>query len=142
MLRPTLSPDDCSLVIRTDFSDGAAWEDVCAAIQAPQTADGFTASVECLSDPLCDSLSPEEVCRLLPGMGADQVVFIVDGRTLSEPEHPVLVVDTKDPGLRFRVVPSQAWGVENNLRLATMDFNAFQTAADPDGVFRGFEPSA
>jgi len=142
VLRPKLSADDYSLVIRTDFSAEPSWQRLCTAIQSPQTEDGFRARVECLSDPTCNGLSPEDVCRLVPDTDAYRFVFIVDGRALVEPDHPVLVVDTKDPSLQFRVAPEEAWAVENNLALANIDFDEFQTALDPDGVFRGFERSS
>jgi hypothetical protein len=64
---------------------------------------------------------------------------LVDTKALADHEHPVLVVDLQeDPGRSFRVVPSEAWGVENNLRLANMDFAEFADSVDEDGVFRGF----
>ena len=63
----------------------------------------------------------------------------MDHSTFADPEHPVLVVDLySDPGRTFRVIPSQMWGVENNLSLANMDFEEFADAVDKDGVFRGF----
>jgi hypothetical protein len=139
MLRPKLSPDDYSLVVRTDFSDDVEWQRVCAAIQSPQTEDGFQASVECISASICDGLSPEEVCRLLPDTDAYLFVFIVDARTLGDSEHPILVVDTEDSSLQFRVVPREAWAVENNLRLANMGFDDFEAALGEDGVYRGMK---
>jgi hypothetical protein len=39
------------LVVRTDFSDEAAWEAICEAIQEPSAEDGFVAYVDFLSDP-------------------------------------------------------------------------------------------
>lgn len=45
--------------------------------------------------------------------------------------------DTEDTSRRFRVIPQQAWAVENNLRLANMGFDDFEAALGPDGVFRG-----
>ncbi|WP_435828452.1 DUF6924 domain-containing protein, partial [Nocardia testacea] len=41
-------------------------------------------------------------------------------------------------GRTVRILPSQMWGIENNLSIANMDFQDFADAADPDGVFRGF----
>jgi hypothetical protein len=50
-----------------------------------------------------------------------------------------LVVDLDEtPGRTFRVVPSEAWGVENSLSLANMGFEEFAEAVDEHGVFRGF----
>lgn len=64
---------------------------------------------------------------------------MVDTKTISDPTHPVLVVDLEEqPGRTFRVIPAEAWGPENNLRLANMNFSDFAGALDPDGVFRGF----
>jgi hypothetical protein len=140
MLRPQLPEYDCSLVIRTDFSDEAAWERIRNLIQAPQTEDSFQASVECISDASCAGLTPQGIASILPSNSQRTFVFLVDSRAVTHPEHPVLVVDLlEDPGRCFRVVPSEAWGVENNLRLANMDFDEFAESVDEDDVFRGFQ---
>ena len=44
----------------------------------------------------------------------------------------------EEPGRWFRVVPREAWAVQNNLSLANMDFVDFADSVDRDGVFRGF----
>lgn len=139
MLHPKLPEYDYSLVIRTDFSDEAAWEQVCKLIQEPQTEDGFQASVECISDKAGHGITAEKVASILPTSSQRSFVFLVDTKAFADHEHPVLVVDLQeDPGRSFRVVPSEAWGVENNLRLANMDFAEFADSVDEDGVFRGF----
>jgi hypothetical protein len=67
-------------------------------------------------------------------------MFVADGVTMREGEHPVLVIDLADqPGRSFRVIPSEMWSVENNLSLANMDFDEFADAVDAAGIFRGFE---
>jgi hypothetical protein len=139
VIRPQLPQYDFSLVIRTDFSDDAAWDRICRLIQEPQTADGFQAAVECISDRSCAGLEPEEVRTVLPPDSQRSFVFVVDSETILRPDHPVLVVDlAEEPGRTFRVIPSQAWGVENNLRIANMDFVDFAEAVDDRGVFQGF----
>jgi hypothetical protein len=139
MIRPKLPDYDCSLLIRTDFSDDAAWQQLCEAIKAPQTAHRFQALVECISDGECAGLAPEAVASVLPAGSQRPFVFVADARTISQPDHPVLVVDLLgEPGRSFRVIPSQAWSVENNLRLANMDFADFASAVDSDRAFRGF----
>ena len=126
-----------ALVVRTDFSDDVAWERVCEEMRKPRGPFGFLANLDFLSD------------RELAGSTADELVarapethtffFIVDTRALSDPEHPVLVVDYFDrPARTVRVIPAQMWSVENNLSLGNMDFDDFLSSADPDGVFRGF----
>jgi len=127
-----------SLVLRTDFSDSRAWEQICTAIQQPQTEYEFQANVECISDSAFSGLTPEKAVTLSTA-AYRTFVFLVDSETISNPEHPVLVVDlNREPGRTFRVIPSEMWGVENNLFLANMDFHEFANAADEDGVFRGF----
>jgi hypothetical protein len=72
-------------------------------------------------------------------MTRDRFAFIADGDAIAGPEQVVLVVDLGDePGRSFRVTPSEAWGVENNLSTANMGFEEFADAVDEDGVFRGF----
>jgi hypothetical protein len=51
----------------------------------------------------------------------------------------VLIVEmNEEPGRSFRMVPREAWSVENNLSIANMDFSDFAYNVDKDGVFRGF----
>jgi hypothetical protein len=138
VLQPKLDEADYSLVVRTDFSDDAIWKRVCKAIQEPQTESEFQALVECISDKTCMGLTPGAVSALLPEDSNRLFLFIVDSETISKPEHLVLVVDlAEEPGRTFRVVPSEAWSVENNLRLANMGFADFAGSVRADGVFRG-----
>ena len=127
-----------SLVLLTDFSDKAAWDRVRVAIQE-SSEEGFQAYVDCISDPAYAGL-PVRQFVALARKGADRrFAFIVDQITLTNPEHPVLVVDLDEqPGRTFRVIPSEMWGIENNLWLANMDFSDFAECVQPDGVFRGF----
>jgi len=67
-------------------------------------------------------------------------MFVVDHTALSHAEHPILVIDLNDEvGRAFRVIPSEMWGVENNLSISNMDFYEFADNADADGIFRGFD---
>jgi hypothetical protein len=126
-----------SLLLRTDFSDEAAWAALCAAIQSPVGEFGFRASVSCVSDRAFDGATLEQVVSLARDAG-HRFAFVADRVALADPEQAVLVVDLGDaPGRTFRVIPSEAWGVENNLSLANMGFEEFADAVDRDGVFRG-----
>jgi hypothetical protein len=136
LLNPKLSADDYSLVIRTDFTDDAKWQLVCKAIKAPHPDGDLETAVECISDKACAGLAPAAVCKLIPEPER-LFLFIVDSQTISNPEHPVLVVDTEDPGRTFRVIPSKASDVEPNLRLANMGFEDFEMSLAADGVYRG-----
>jgi hypothetical protein len=126
-----------TLVLRTDFADDAAWSVVRDAIRTP--VGGFQAYVDFVSDPAYAGATVEQLVACAAEGPRRSFFFIVDRLTMSDAEHPVLVVDLYDaPGRTFRVIPSEAWGVENNLSLANMDFDEFADAADADSVFRGF----
>ena len=125
-----------SIVIRADYSNDAAWESVRAAITAPVGA--FKANLICVESGEYGGLTPERLLKILPTDFRHTFVFIVDGETLARSEHPVLVVDAfETPGRTFRVIPGQMWAVQNNLKLANMDWQDFSEATDSDGVFRG-----
>ena len=129
---------DSSLALRTDFSDESAWSAICAAIQEPSGDFGFTANVDFVSDREYDGLTAEQLRLVLPEGSHHSFVFIIDHVALSQPDHPILVVDLLDePGRTFRVIPSEMWAVENNLSIANMDFEEFSDAVDSDGIFRG-----
>lgn len=141
-----------SLVLRTDFSSDGAWLEVCEALQRP--VGDFVARVECVSDRAFEGASVEQVVAC-HAMAQEQAatkaeeyyrtfVFVVDALAIASRERHVLVVGLGDGlgdggrGRSFRVVPSEAWGVENNLSIANMDFADFADNCDADGVFRGF----
>jgi hypothetical protein len=125
-----------SLVLRTDFSDDAAWNSLCATIQEP--VGEFQAYVDCISDPDFDGLTAEQLASTPQG-SYRSFAFILEKVAISSPEHPVLVVNLLgEPGRSFRVIPSEIWAVENNLSIANMGFEEFADSADDDGVFRGF----
>ena len=125
-------------LIRTDFSDDAAWQATLAAVVARYGI--FLGSFHVVDDAANASASKEEIVRRL-GPGFDHsYIFLVDSVTLAHPERPVLVVDLYDRPLReFRAIPAEVGAIQINLSLANMDFEDFAGAADPDGIFRGFE---
>lgn len=125
-----------ALVIRTDFADEAAWEAIKRAIVRP--VGGFRAYVNFLDEPEYEGIGVEQLMELVPEGSDHTYLFVVDGTALSHPEQPILCLDlTDEPGRTFRVIPSEMWGVENNLSLANMDFDEFATLVDADGIFRG-----
>jgi hypothetical protein len=130
-----------ALVLRTDFSDDATWRSVCEASSAPSPGDGFLANLTFVEDRAFEAAAVADL--LAAAAAASQYrtfMFVADGVTMREGEHPVLVIDLADqPGRSFRVIPSEMWSVENNLSLANMDFDEFADAVDAAGIFRGFE---
>jgi hypothetical protein len=127
---------DASPLIRTDFTSDEGWRRILDLATA-ETLDGFRAELDPVEDRSLEGASPAE----LTGDGRwkeARVVFVVDAHTLKDCECSIACVDLKDrPGRAFRSTPSALWGVENNLRLANMDFAEFADAAE-NGIFRGF----
>lgn len=132
-------------VLRTDFSDDAAWQALVAAIEAPVDADGqgveFQASVTPIDDRRFEGFTVEQVLKAVHPQTYFDCIFVIDSKAITDPEHPVLVIDinymSNRPGRTFRMIPSESWAVENNLSLANMDFADFADNVDDDGVFRG-----
>jgi hypothetical protein len=135
-------PDtDNPLVLRTDYTDDVAWETLSEVVQAP--VGEFRAYVTLVSNPSYRGLTVAQVLELLPAAFRRNFVFVADETAIRDSEHPVLVIDLQEePGRTFRVIPSEMWGVENNLSIANMDFQDFVDYVDLDGVFRGFPRGA
>ncbi len=126
-----------ALVLRTGFSDQAAWETIRTAIQEP--VGEFRAYVEFLDDPYYRDISLGQIFKLLPRDYNHSFLIVADRTTTSLDDHPLLIVDLAgEPGRTFRAIPSQIQGIENNLSIANMDFEEFADAVDANGVFRGF----
>jgi hypothetical protein len=146
------------VLLRTDFSDDAAWKAICSAIEEPPeedqaafaqwaalvTATGqpmgeLKANLEIIDDPEYRDISTDQVLKLLAPHYTLWFLFIVDRLSVSHAEHPILVVDLlTEPGRAFRTIPSQIQGIENNLSIANLDWDSFAEMVDADGVFRGF----
>jgi len=127
---------ESTLVVRTDFSDDAAWAAVCGEMSKPRKF-GFRANLDFLSDRQYEGMTADALVALAPE--SHTFFFVVDGRALTDPEQPVLVVSYFDsPPRTLRVIPSEMWSVENNLSIGNMDFEEFESSAGSEGVFRGF----
>lgn len=132
---------DDTLLIRTDFSDNAAWQALHTAVVTPN-ADGFLANVHVVDDPAYRGLTTEQVVSLVPA-GAS-LVLVADRAAVVTAGMPVLAVhrpqdEEADEGHdELRVIAEELWAIENNISLANMDWEEFVHAVDDDGVFRGF----
>lgn len=131
-----------ALVLRTDFSDDATWEAICAKIRRPVGIFRFRAHVAFLSDPTYEGAGPADIRALTSPNYAHTFLFIVDRLAVAHPEHPLLVLDLYEDSTNiFRTIPAQIQGIENNLSIANMDFEEFAGAVDADGIFRDFRQS-
>jgi hypothetical protein len=128
-----------ALVLRTDFSNQAAWERICTIIQKPVGVFRFRANVDFVDDIEYADITKDQLLEIIPKDYSHSFIIIVDRAAISHPDHPLLIVDLYDgSGQEFRAVPSQVQGIENNLSIANMDFEEFAESVDESGVFRGF----
>jgi hypothetical protein len=86
--------------------------------------------------------APPQLLALVDDEFPHSFLAVVDKTTLSDPEHPVLVIDLDEEehlyGREFRSTPEGLFSVAVNLDLANMDFSDFADSVDDDRVFRGF----
>jgi hypothetical protein len=143
MTRMTLptAADLTSLVLRTDFSDDAAWDAVHDAVDAAAEFPNATY----VSDPRFDGVSIQAlVDEEAAAEGDDKAiqVFLADKTTMTDPSHPLLAVDLYDePGRTLRVPVQWYAEISANLCIANMDFAEYADVADGSGTFRGFGDS-
>ena len=133
-----INNDFATPVIRTDFTDEVVWKKIQRDVAATNSM-GFSANVRFIDDKQYNGLTGQELMQRISGPDEYGCIFIADATAMSASEHHILVLDPSNPtGKTFRVIPSEMWGVENNLSIANMDYSDFSDSADPDGVFRGF----
>ena len=128
-----------ALVLRTDFSDQAAWDEICTEIQKPVGILQFRAYVEFLDTREYADITKDQLMSLIPENYNHSFIIVADRTTMTHAEQPLQIIELFwQPGQEFRAIPSQVQGIENNLSIANMDFEDFADAVDEDGVFRGF----
>lgn len=136
-MKPLPPPADLSsLVLRTDFSDDAAWDELRATLEAH---DPHSASY--VDDPAYSGVSIQALIDA--NAGDERVVtylFLADATTMADKEHPLLAVDLfVEPGRTFRVPPSWYPEISDNLSIANMDFAEFAEYTDDSGTYRGLD---
>ena len=127
---------ECALIVRTDFSDQTAWERLTAAVREPP--EPFIFNMEILDDRDNDGATLEQLMGALPKDYPHSFIVVADKVAVSEPHHPLLVVDLlEERGRQFRAVAAQVPSIDNNLSIANMGFEEFAELVDETGVFRG-----
>ncbi len=127
------------LVLRTDFTDQAAWVEICAEIRKPVGTLHFLAYLDFLNDVEYADITKKQLLNSLPSDYNHSFIIVADRKAMTHPEHPLLIIDLlKESAPEFRAVPSQIQSIQNNLSIANMDFKEFTDATDEDGIFRRF----
>ncbi|MFE7069270.1 DUF6924 domain-containing protein [Streptomyces sp. NPDC057620] len=149
-----------AVIIRTDFTDEAAWRETTAELERSSHYDGDPAdSYDVVDAPELDGAHTDAILAAISAHEElwDQlsVVFVADSTTMRADHHALLAVTTMtredfdddedyeatiEFGREFRTVPSGAHSIHANLELANMDFEEFSSSAyeDSEGVFRSF----
>jgi hypothetical protein len=128
------------VVLRTDFTDDAAWKEIAREIALPIGPEGFLATVVYIDDPAYAEVNEANVRGSLSGYQHSFIV-LADAGSMTRADHPLLVVDlSSDDEPSFRAAPRSVQAIEHNLTTGTMDFAEFGEVADEeeDGVFRAF----
>jgi hypothetical protein len=133
-------------VVRTDFSDEAAWAWLRAELAAEDySGSGYEPNLEFVERRDLSGMDPatleDAVPRTYPSSYAHPFIVVVDAVAASSPEHPVLLMDLseEDTAPSFRALPREVAAIEANLSIGNMDFFEFGDNASDDGIFRGFE---
>jgi hypothetical protein len=126
------------LVLRTDFSDQAAWLKICAELRKPVGTLHFLAYLDYLNDVEYAGVTKKQLLDLAADYN-HSFIIVADQKAMTAPEHPLLIIDLSEKSAHeFRALPSQIQSIQNNLSIANMDFEEFMGAVDQDGIFRGF----
>ncbi|WP_168585829.1 hypothetical protein [Saccharopolyspora sp. ASAGF58] len=132
-LPPLIQEND--LLVRTDFTDDAAWTSLVERVCRPgrghnDVIDDFSDYVDFVDDPAFAGATPEQVMAEVRDSDTEEeemisdVVLIADATTMREPGHRVLVVPLVDQvGFAFRVDPEVVGGMVVNLALGNMDID-------------------
>ncbi|GGJ29271.1 DUF6924 domain-containing protein [Streptomyces brasiliensis] len=129
----SLPQTDATLLIRTDFSDEAAWQALRTVVTTPTEEDEFLADLHIVDDPAYRDLTTEQVLALAPA--EDDLLIVADHKALTGPEMPLLAVmradqesnDTEQGFDELRVIAMQLFSIENNITLANMDWESSWT---------------
>lgn len=131
--------EDSTPLVRTWFGNDDAWHSLLTSVRTP-SEDDLIPIVSVIDDRAKLDAAPSALASLLSNHDEYSIIIAADERAMTEPDMPLLVVlaDGSERPKTLRVVCSELWSIENNIRLANMEWESFEDAADQDGVFRGF----
>ncbi|MEV7075022.1 DUF6924 domain-containing protein [Streptomyces sp. NPDC091972] len=143
------------LVVRTDYHDDQAWQDVKAALLQPWGDRRYEAHVHFVDDPAWAEATVDEALNAVSADDNLAVVFLADRTTMQAESHPLqavttltreMCVDDQDYeqltefGREFRTVPAGVHDVHANLSIGNLGFEEYAAWAhdDPEGIYRSF----
>ncbi len=144
-----------ALVVRTDYHDDQAWQDVTAALMGPWGNRHYEAHVHFIDDPAWAGATVDEALNAVCADENLAVVFLADRTTMQAESHALLAVTTltreecvddedyeqlTEFGRDFRTVPAGVHDVHANLSIGNLGFEEYAAWAhdDPEGTYRSF----
>jgi hypothetical protein len=151
-------------LVRTDFSDDAAWQQVVALVTAPVDfndpdnpdpgEDGYAPYIVTLEDRSLEGVTGAVLGKQAMAAGLMRgYALLADARSMAEARaggevtveyvdlSPYAAEDAKlfhtFPGNSFRCAVAQVASIEANLSIDNLDFSDFARTVSPDGVYRG-----
>ncbi|MEU0384375.1 DUF6924 domain-containing protein [Streptomyces chartreusis] len=142
-----------ALVVRTDYHDDQAWQDVMAELTEPWGDRQYEARVHLVDDPAWAEATVDEVLAAVRSDENLAVVFLADRTTMQAESHALLAVTTltreecvddedheqlTEFGRDFRTVPAGIHDVHANLVIGNLGFEEYAAWAhdDPAGIYR------
>lgn len=123
-------------VVRADFSNEVEWGTLCAMLKP---GNELTPEMDLISDRAFEGVTAKKLRGLVVEESGASFGMIADGRTFSDADRPVLVVDLlEEPGRSFRAAARAVGEVAANLSVGNMGFEEFAEAARR-GVYRGMD---
>ncbi|SHJ10722.1 hypothetical protein SAMN05421803_103452 [Nocardiopsis flavescens] len=134
---PALTPGNDALLVRTDFSDDAAWAALVELVRHPgeegfgDIVDDFGDNIDFVDDPAFGGASPEQLmAAVLSGPEetdlSANLVLIGDAAAMSGPDRSLAGISLLEgPGCPFRVPAVIAGIMVVNLALANMDLDDY-----------------
>ncbi|MEU3046123.1 hypothetical protein ABZ705_06230 [Streptomyces sp. NPDC006984] len=152
---PTVTRRDefAVLVVRTDYNDDHAWQDVAAALTEPRGGKQDEAHIHFVDDPVWAGATLDEVLTAVRSDDDLAVVFLADRKTMQAEGHALQAVTTltreecvddedyeqlTEFGRAFRTDPAGVHDVHANLTIGNLGFEEYAARAhdDPEGIFR------
>ncbi|MFD5065865.1 DUF6924 domain-containing protein [Streptomyces sp. NPDC058394] len=144
-----------ALVVRTDYQDDQAWQDVTAALMEPSGDRQYEAHVHFIDDPAWAGATVDEVLTVVCADNNLAVVFLADRTTMQAESHALLAVTTMtreecvddedyeqltEFGREFRTLPAGIHDVHANLSIGNLGFEEYAAWAhdDPERIYRSF----
>ncbi|PDP87336.1 hypothetical protein CQJ94_12715 [Glycomyces fuscus] len=140
---PLLTQENAGLLVRTDFSDDAAWASLLGALHRPgpgygDPIDDFGDYIETVDDPVFGGATPEQLMASVrvspedPDQMIADVVLVADRASMRDPEHRLLAVPLEDRvGWAFRITPEMAGTMVVNLAVGNQGLEDY-TDVEPE----------